>query len=32
LKILFALLSVPVLCYKIYADYVTFRSSGSGSA
>ena len=32
LKILFALLTVPVLCYKIHADYVTFRSSGSGSA
>ena len=31
LKILFALLSVPVLCYKIYADYVTFRSSGGSN-
>ena len=25
--ILQALLSVPVLCYKAYADYVAFRSS-----
>ena len=32
LKILFVLLSFPVLCHKIYADYVTFRSSGSGNA
>ena len=32
LKILFALLLVPLLCHKIYADYVTFRSSRSGSA
>ena len=32
LKILFALLLVPLLCHKIYADYITFRSSRSGSA
>ena len=31
LKILFALLSFPVLCFKIYFDYVTW-SSGGGSA
>lgn len=31
-KIVFALLAFPVLCYKIYVDYVTFRSSGSRSA
>ena len=31
-KILFALLSFPLLCYKIYLDYVTFSSSGGGSA
>ncbi|MGA3182542.1 MAG: hypothetical protein ABSF38_19615 [Verrucomicrobiota bacterium] len=31
-KILLALLVVPVLCYKAYADYIAFRSSHSGSA
>jgi len=30
--ILQALLAVPVLCYKAYADYIAFRSSHSGSA
>jgi hypothetical protein len=31
-KILLALLVVPVLCYKAYADYIAFRSSPGGSA
>ena len=31
LKILLPLLSVPVLCYKAYADYVAFRSPCGGS-
>lgn len=31
-KILLALLVVPVLCYKAYTDYVMFRSSRSRSA
>ena len=31
LKISLALILLPTLCYKAYADYTTFRSSRSGS-